>query len=415
MSIKECTEQILSEILSIGKDNLFLNYIVKRLRDNTYRGWHISQHNRYDMNDIEIILRNIQTAVGTDLFAIPPGDYHQNTLLTGVFQNFQTIVNGVNSEMGKGTINSLKKNFFPDLERMGFLIREKIKSNNAPRPTPYGKLTPSAIEFIETRTLIGKYKQFTDGIDKLFGSKISELAEMIHLSGYVNDVISIYEFMFIFSDNAEDLDKIELLDSYRSLEKHEKRKIIELVKKYADPDNFEGGRTMQRDFHNWKNQAQQIMSLLKTTVYFEVDQNKFFRLNVGTTGFFQEPTKRSVVPKREYFTFHNVEKREKFELHHIVPISSARNKEEAKMVDNYINLIYIHQRQHRRISQNRNKNVVLTIDPSEAIFSDFENNNSVKTENEKNALYTKETRKIKKMADYNVGLLKSIFEFETPK
>lgn len=408
----EETQKILEEILSVDENNLFLKYIVNRLRDNRYRGWHISQHNRYDLNDIELILRKIHDVAGVDYFAIPPGDYKRDAVLSGDFQNFQTIVNRINAEMGRGTINSLKKNFFPDLEGMGFLLREKIKPNKNSRPVLYGRLTPSAVEFINAGTLIDKYKKFTDGIDKLFGSKISELAEMIHLSDYVNDAISIYEFMFIFSDSNEDLDKIELLDSYRSLKKHERSKVIELVKKYANPENFEGNKTVLRDFHNWKNQAQQIMGLLKTTVYFEVDQNKFFRLNVGSTGFFQEPTKRSVIPKREYFTFHSVEKRDKFELHHIVPISSARNKEEAKMVDDYRNLIYIHRGKHKEISQNGDRNVVLTIDPNEAIFSDFENTESVKTENNKDALYTKEQKKIEKIAKYNVGLLQSIFEFE---
>ncbi len=260
--------------------------------------------------------------------------------------------------------------------------------------------------------MIEKYKKFTDGIDKLLGSKISELAEMIYLSDYVDEKISIYEFMFIFSDISEDLDKIALLDSYRSLKEHEKEKLIELVKKYAKPDNFKGNKTTQRDFHNWKNQAQQIIRLMKLTVYFEVDQNKFFRLNVSNTGFFQESKKRSIIPKREYFKFHNVEKRDKFELHHIVPISSARNKEEAKKVDNHKNLIYIHRERHKRISQNRDKNVVLTIDPDEAIFSDFENKDIVKTDNGKDALYTKKTSKVEQMAEYNVVLLKSIFEFE---
>lgn len=405
------TEQILSKIVSINEDNLFLQYIVKRLRDDKYRGWHISQHNRYNLREIEMILRKIQEVAGTDSFAIPPGDYCRDTILTGDYQNFQTIVNSIKSEINKGTINSVKKNFFPDLEGMGFLVREKIKPNKNSSLALYGRLTPSAIKF-EAGTLIEKYKKFTDGIDKLFDSKISELAEMIHLSEYVNDAISIYEFMFIFSDNSEDLNKIELLDSYRSLKKHEKTKVKKLIEKYAQPGNFVGNKTAQRDFHNWKNQAQQIMSLLGATVYFEVDRNKFFRLNVGSTGFFQEPTKRSAIPKREYFTFHGVEKRDKFELHHIVPISSARNKEEAKMVDSYINLIYIHRGQHKQITQNGDKNVVLTIDPNEAIFSDFEDRNIVKAENKKDALYTKDTEKIKKIADYNIELLKSIFEFE---
>lgn len=412
--IAEETHAILAEILSIDEESLFLKYIVRRLRDNKYRGWHISQHNRYDMADIELILRSIHDIAATEYFAIPPGDYKRDAVLPSEFQKFQIIVNQVNSKMGRGTINSLKKNFFPDLEGMGFLVRDRMKFGQNSRPVLCGRLTPDAVAFISAGALIDTYKKFTDGIDKLFGSKISELAEMLHLSDYVNDAISIYEFMFIFSDNDEDLDKIELLGSYRSLKKHERSKVIKLVQKYADPKNFEGNKTTLRDFHNWKNQAQQIMGLLKTTVYFEVDQNKFFRLNVGSTGFFQEPTKRSVIPKREYFTFHGVEKRDKFELHHIIPISSARNKEEAKMVDDYRNLMYLHRGKHKALSQGGEKNIVLTLSPNEAIFSDFDNTESVQTINNTDALYTKEQSKIEKIAKYNVGLLQSIFEFEKP-
>ena len=260
--------------------------------------------------------------------------------------------------------------------------------------------------------MIDKYKKFTDAIDKLFGNKISELVEMINLSNYRKSEISIYEFMFILSDKNEELDKIELLDSYRKLKKYKRRKVISLLKEYAKPENFEGNKTARRDFHNWKNQAQQMMSLLRTTVYFEVDQNKYFRLNVGKTGFFQPLSKRSDIPKRRYFDFHKIRKRDRFELHHIVPISSARNREEAKMIDDHLNLIYIHRGKHKAISKNRNRTVVLTIYPKEAIFSDFENEEKVKTINDKDALYTTEQKKIKKIAKYNRDLLKAIFEFE---
>lgn len=409
--VKE-VQKILDEILSIEQNNPFIEYIVNRIQLDNYRGWHVSQHNRYDLNDIEIILRNIYDVAGETYFEIPPGDYNQDDVLPEDFQKFQTIVSKINSKMGRGTINSLKKNFFPDLERMRFLIREKIKPHEEGQGIPHGRLTSSAVEFINAKYLIGKYKKFTDGIDNLFGNKISELAEMIHLSAYAGDKISIYEFMFIFSDNDEDIDKIGLLDSYRRLKKYQRNKIIKLVQKYADPKNFKGNKTSRRDFHNWKNQAQQIMSLLKTTVYFEVDLNKCFRLNIGRTGFFQEQKKRSVIPKREYFIFHQIEKRDKFELHHIVPISSARNKEEAKIVDDYRNLIYIHRSKHQIISQSGSRNVVLRIDPSEAIFSDLNNKHHIKTTNETDVLYAKKQSKVNKIAKYNTGLLRSIFEFE---
>ncbi len=401
----------MNEILSINKDNLFLKYIVKRLCSPEYRGWHISQHNRYDINYIKKILQNIHRVAGLNYFAIPPGDYDRDDTLSVDFQEYQKIVDQTHSEMGRGTINSLKKNFFPDLKKMG-LLEIKIKMSKTGEHVRHGILTKSAVEFVEATTLIEEYKKFTDCIDKLFGSKISELAETINLSDYANDIVSIYEFMFIFSDNNSDLDKIGLLNSYRSLRKYERSKVIDLVKEYASPDNFKGNKTVLRDFHNWKNQAQQIMSLLKTTVYFAVDQNKSFRISTGSTGFFQEPSKRSVIPKHEYFTFHQIERKDKFELHHIVPISWARNKNEAKIIDDYRNLIYIHRSQHKQISRNGNRNVVLNINPNEAIFSDIEIKGSVKTTNGKDAFYSREQNKIKKIAKYNARLLQSILEFE---
>ena len=120
---------ILSKILSIKEGNHFLKYIVNRLQNDHYRGWHISQQNRYDLNDIETILCEIYQVSGKNYFAIPPGDYSKDEILTDEFKNFQTIVNKVKLKMGRGTINSLKKNFFPDMEKMQFLIREKRPVN----------------------------------------------------------------------------------------------------------------------------------------------------------------------------------------------------------------------------------------------------------------------------------------------
>ncbi len=405
-------QEILNEILAIDKSNLFLKYIVRRLRSKEYRGWHVSQHNRYDLHHIKSILRKIHAVAKLEQFAIPPGDYQRDTILPDDFRKYQTIVKRINAEAGRGTINSLKKNFFPDLENMGFLSREKFKLCEKGRPVLHGKLTSHAVEFITDTEVITSYKKFTDGIDRLFGNKISQLAETIHHSDYSGDKLSIYEFMFILSDSDGTLDKIGLLDSCRSLPKHNRKKVIELAREYADPRNFEGDKTAKRDFHNWKNQAQQIMRLLKTTVYFEVDKD-CFRLNVGDTGFFfRENTQRKSAPKRKYFEFHEVKKKDGFELHHIVPISSARNKKEARIIDHYRNLIYIHRKKHKIISKNRNKNVVLTIGPDKALFADFDNRRCVKAINNQDALYAKEQNKVKKIATYNVKLLKSIFEFE---
>ena len=412
MNKKIDNEKILSRILDIDRKNIFLKYLVRRLRSDEYRGWHVSQHNRYGLDDIKIILQKIYEISSDKYFAIPPGDYRSDCVLDSKFRKFQNIVNNINSKMGRGTINSIKKNFFPDLERMGFLERKKFISDGNFKSIIHGKLTKYAIAFIKAGSLIQKYKKFTDGIDKLFGNKISELAEIIHLSDYINDPISIYEFMFIFSDNSEGLDKIKLLDAYRGLRGHNRTKVIDLVKEYANPDNFSGNKTARRDFHNWKNQSQQMMNLLKTTVYFEVDRNKYFRLNVNSkTGFFQKPVKRSAIAKRDYFDFHDVQKKNKFELHHIIPIASAKNQEEAKMIDDHRNLIYIHHAKHKQISRSGNRHVVLTIDISKASFSDFERTSCITAKNNSDALYSKIPRKIAIVSQHNIDLLNSIFEY----
>ncbi len=407
-------DKILHDILSIDKNNLFLQYITNRVQQENYRGWHVSQHNRYDMDDIKKILTAIYGVVGKNLFAIPPGDYKKDIDLQTDFEQYKEIVGRVNEKIGKGTINSLKKNFFPDLDKMGFLKREKIRPASFNRKTLHGQLTPSAVEFIKTSSLIKEYHIFTKAIDKLFGNKISHLAEVISRSDYRTEIISIYELMFILSDDNENLDKIELLSSYRVLKKDQHKKVIHLLKKYADPNNFSGDKTEKRDFHNWKNQSQQIMTLLKTTVYFQVEVNKGFRLNTGKTGFFRPTMQRSPIRKREYFLFHSVAKKPRFELHHIIPIALARNKAEARLIDDHLNLIYIHKNTHKEFSRNQNKNVVLAIDPNKATFSNIDKTHHIKAINSKDAFYTTEPRKIEKITYHNQGLLKSIFEFDRP-
>lgn len=412
-------EEISAEILSIKKDSVFLRYIVNRLRSKGYRGWHASQHNRYTREDVDAIIKGIYKVAAMDNFAIPPGDYPADYQLSAEFSKFKAALNAIKKEMERCTIDSLKKNFFPDLERMRFLVREKVKSHITGRRMFRGKLTPDALKFITAKTVAEKFKRYTDGVDNLFGQEASELAEIIYFSDYRGTYINIYEFMFILSDFNEGLDKISLLDSYRNLGRHEQEKAINLIKDYADPNRYKGKkRTDKRDFGNWKNQAQQILMLLNDTLYFSVSEKRdYFRLNYGKGGLFEEQRIRNPIPKRRYFEFHKVGKKDDFELHHIVPLSSARNRVEASMIDNHLNLIYIHKNKHRAIHR-AIKNygdahvVTLTINSEKAIFSDFENKENIETKNSEDALYSKDENKIKKVEKYNKELLQSIFDFD---
>ncbi len=397
---------ILNDILSIDPDSDFLKYIIKRLPSDNYRGWHISQQNRIDLEVVEHILDSIYEVADVNFFVIPPGDYKDyksgKNILTSDFDQFQEIRRRINSRIGKGTFDSVRKNFFTDLVRMDFFERKDRKR--------YGRITTKGNNLIKSKHITEKYTIFTHGVDKLWGNKISELAETISLSDYRGDFISIYEFMFILSD-LESVDKISLIDSYRHLKKHQQQKVIQLIKEYADPRKFEG-KTAKRDFGNWKNQTQQMMGIMKATVYFEVLPNRGFKLNRGRSGIFPDIQKRSPVPKKEYFTYHKTEKNVTFELHHVVPVRFAKNKEEMKLIDDYRNLIYISRSKHKEISKKKEEHVVLGLNPEEAIFSSFDKESVVKAENAESAIYTKDERKIENILMYNSKLLASIFEFQ---
>ncbi len=415
-------KKILNSILNIDKDNCFVKYIVKRVQKDNYRGLHISQHNRYDLDYVETIVKTIFNTNQNKFFEIPRGDYSERTGATKKYNPneypvFKQIVQKVKSIEGRGTYNSIKKNFFVDFHRMG-IIKRFDKNYNETDPykrqiVHYAKLSDKAIKFLNSRSIFKKQRIFTDFLDTLFQGHLSNLADLIYNSDYKSSQISAYEFMFILSDiNLSNNEKIKLLDCYNSLKKHQKDKIIELIRNYANPNNFSGNKTVKKDFHNWINETQQIFSLMKQTSYFLVDKdNQFFMLNVGNNGIYSEKViKRSTSVKNEYFKIHQVEKTKDFELHHIIPISKARNKKEVKMLDNVKNLIYLHKNKHRKITNNKNKNVYLCIDENKAVFLDFEKH-SIVAKNNEDSLYAKKKKIISLMDKHNKEMISKIYEF----
>ena len=220
--------------------------------------------------------------------------------------------------------------------------------------------------------------------------------------------------MFIFSDENESLNKIELLDSYRRLNSCQRHKVNELVKAYAQPENFAGDKTHQRDYDNWKNQAQQIMGLLVDGVYFEIDKNNFFRLNSDDTGSPQGTRRGSRVRKQEYFVYHDVERRDNFEVHHIIPLKKARNVENGRakwrLIDDHLNMIYIHKSTHQNITNLGEKYAVLKIDQNKIVFSHLNGSEGIRATNGEDALYTRDPSKIEEIAHYNERLVKSIYQ-----
>ena len=113
--------EILKSIEHIAPNNLFLNYIVDRVQDDNYRGIQCSQHNRLTYGYFKSLLQTIYEIAGDEVFGIHIGDDN------GEYQEhasvYYEIVNAIKAVAGKGTINSVKKNTFPDLARAGLLDR----------------------------------------------------------------------------------------------------------------------------------------------------------------------------------------------------------------------------------------------------------------------------------------------------
>lgn len=411
----------LQNILNIDTDNDFLKYIVNRLQKTDYRGVHISQHNRYDLELVMTILEVIKNKVSNNLFEIPRGDFNQRDDKGGDYNindylKFKTITDDINKLSGRTTYNSIKKTFFVDFHRMGLIARydkNKIPTNPHKRTTiHYVSLTDEANRLLNSSNIIAKHRIFTDALDKnLFNSYLGNLADLIFNSEYKQDIISIYEFMFIFTD-VELSNPMKLLSQYRNLKTFQKDKLLNLIQEYANPDNFNGDKTQKRDFHNWINETQQMFMLLKQTSYFQIDkENQNIALNTGNYGIFSiENIKRSDKPKQEYFKLHKHEKQNNFELHHIVAISKARNKKEVDLLDHVYNLIYLHKDKHLEITKQKNTHVYLSINETIAKFCDFDST-KIQANNDSDALYSKNHDILQNLETHNKKAINEIYEF----
>lgn len=411
------TEKTLQCILDIKPNNKFLEYIVERVKREDYRGLHISQHNRYEMDDVIVMLKAIYEVVQNGFLQIPLGDASNAGIQNrkrGRYQQYASLVDRIRKERKKTTMNSLKKNFFVDFSRAGFIDRfgkdKNILDPDKRSHVYFVKLTTDAIKLIKTQKIMQRYSLFSTGVDKLFGNTISDLAGTIYNSKYSADSISYTEFQYILTDKRRSgNEKMALLSSYRDLADREKRALHGLLKKYCTPGNFVGSKKAKRDYHNWRNATQQIMRLLKNTIYFDVRKDNF-ALNRGRFGIFPEKTKpmRRLGVKQEYFFKHGVAKRENFELHHIVPIKFVRNRTEFTMIDNYRNLIYIARSTHKAI---KDYHLLLHIENKVVRFRDISPSKlrDVKAANNSSVVYKEKLAP--EMLKHNKKVLKERFDY----
>lgn len=366
-----------------------LTFLAERICSNNYRGIQISQHNRYTCDDVIVMLEELYKSVGTEKMVVRTTDLRKRPYNEKDEEKYALYTKKVVDRMKRGTQDSIRKNFFVDFHRMGFINRFDINGKEIlPFESTQGKtikyvsLTELGVELINNKKDIFK-KQFiyTKGIDLLSHGLANDLLDiMIELD---DNYLTIHEFMFFVSYMGQKLrthtytrsEVIEFIRDYRSMSAYQKLAVIDEVQCYCDPNKFVGNKTVKRDYHNWRNEAMQIFMLMGQTVLFEQGIGKekdILKLKIGKNALFDSSAKliRSKKAKEEYFTKHNVSKQIGFELHHIIPLLMARNKLEFDALDVWENLIYIDGYTHSKITQTDNKNIVIS----------FENNSDIKLE-----------------------------------
>lgn len=410
-------DKILQEILQIDSSRECINFLVKRVRSDNYRGLQISQHNRYTQKEILVILQEIYGLCGDRLLQIRTSDLSKRPYNIKGEEKYAELTTKIASNLGRCTQDSLRKNIFVDLHRMGLIDRfnaKKKQLNPFDNGTKkYIALTKFGIDFLQSTDIFTQNLFFTRALENLmqgFGEDILHI--ILELE---SNYLTLYEVLFFATFLYQKLDSktynrsdiISLIRDYRTLSKFQKQALNEKIKSYCEPKNFSGDKTQKRDFHNWINETQQILSLLTQMAYFEYNEHDVkLYIRTGTYGIYEDNTKlkRSIKEKYLYFKKHNITKEKGFELHHIVPLCLAASRAEFQVIDKWENMVYIDAFSHAKITQNNNANMRLSFENDNANFGDF-NDCIVHCENNTNIKY--DTKKQELMLDYNKRILDS--------
>lgn len=394
-----------------------LSFLGDRILSDNYRGIQLSQHNRYNVELITTMLVEMYKLVGDKKMVIRTTDLSKRKFNYPDEIRYAEYVNILSKKLGRCTQDSVRKNFFVDLHRMGFINRFNEKGILL---GPYTRsmiksvsLTKLGIELVDNaKDIFQRNLIYTKAIDTLTNGLANELLDVVS----INDRLTMTEFQFFISFMDLELDghlytKSRLVDyviEFRHMSAIQRQAVVDVVENYCNPKKFSGNKTNKRDYHNWKNETQQIFMLMDQTVLFEL-RKETLCIRLGETSLFDDSTKlkRSLKEKNEYFRQHKIDKQPGFELHHVVPLLAAKNKNEFAVLDVWQNMVYIDGYTHSKITHTQNKNVDLEFKNDDIVLTDpagiIDNVDCVKGVNVMYSPTNKET-----MKDFNTLALRNI-------
>ncbi|UWD34647.1 hypothetical protein NX779_02415 [Mycoplasma cottewii] len=410
------------KLIEIDRSKRCLKFLEKRVLSDNYRGIQISQHNRYTLEKVLVLLKELYNIAGTEKLEIRTTDLSKRVRNNINEIKYSQYVSNVNNHIKTGTQDSIRKNLFVDLHRMGLINRfngEKIIQPDERKKVTSVSITKKGIELIEEKNIRQQTMLFSEHLNILMKNLVEYLINIFKVFNNIN----IDEFVFFITFINQTLDGIfygeteiiELIDEYRTLSIITKNEVIKRIKEYADPKNFSGNKKNKRDYHNWLNESQQILFLLNQTSFFEYDsKNKKLLIKINDIdSFFDEHSitefrkfiKRSPIEKENYFKKHNVEKKPGYHLHHIIPIFRAKDIHHFKLIDKWDNLLYIDAKHHDIITRDNTRKMELNILENEnVILKDY--STQITLIKNDNVFYS--TKWKNKMLSINKKLLKTL-------
>jgi len=406
-------------VIEINPGNKALEFIDFRVKNEKYRGSPSSQHNRYTMSQIIVILELLDKyAPDQSLMAIRTTDISKRPENSPDEFIYAQFCNEAKQKVGIGTQDAMRKNLFVDLHRMGLIERYNKKKEAidpfSQQKVSYVSISNQGVKMVKADTILDKYFIFSKGINNLLGGYIDIILNILRDKEYGIENINIYEYMFFVSAigteanfNINTDTAVGFIKEYRNLTPIQRRSVIETFKTELRPKNFLGLKTDKRDFHNWHNKAAQVYYLLNQTVYFEVRGQEQLVLKGGENSFSDASARldRSLNEKYQYFVQQELIKTPGFEIHHVVPLAWSENIHHFKMLDKWENMLYIDGFSHAKITQNKNRNIVLDTVNNDITLTDY-SDNKIYLKHRINVLYKPTNKGI--MRDYNEELLNII-------
>lgn len=279
--------QLLTQIRNVAPNSQCVSFLLGRIQGDTYRQVHISQHNRYTQYEITVILQKIREIVGNGFMQIRTTDLTKRPINVAGEELYAQLTNTINLQLGRCTQDSLRKNFFVDMHRMGFLYRYDEHRNLIPpfykaHTIKYVSLTPMAIDFLDGDSQTKNFI-YESALMMLGHQFFMDLYEVVSNLG---NCISQDEFMLFGTFLNQSFDDgiivwrrnkiIGLIQDFRTLTQNQQDKLICCIQDYCNTNNFSGNKTNKRDFHNWLNETQQILRLLSQIPNFQVNSNNLY-------------------------------------------------------------------------------------------------------------------------------------------